>query len=133
MTEPKYRCSDCKLRHKGDQQRRKKLEEAMACDYMAKSNRHQYLPDHCNKGNPAIKYNKCIGNYYFGQWTTLINYYPKWEQGILPYDGGYFDQPLKFVEAMELVHNLISENTASKESKNNQLKGLNNGKRPSKR
>lgn len=28
----------------------------------------------------------------------------------MPFSGGLFDQPAKFVESMNLIHNLISEN-----------------------
>lgn len=89
----------------------------MACREIVEKPRHQYKPDHNNKGNPSINYNHCIGNYYNGFFASLINYYPKWNSGILPYEGGYMEQPAKFVEIMELVHNLIKENETEQHRK----------------
>lgn len=117
LTQPRYRCFDCKNKYKNDKEKASKNFEAMACNYMATKARHGYKPDFNNKGNPAIEYFNCIGNHYYGQWSGIINYYPKWEKGILPFSGGYSEQPAKFVEIMDLVHNLIKENEQESERK----------------
>lgn len=115
LTEPRYRCDDCHKKYKNDPVKDKKLKESMACNYIASKNRHQYKPSYdSTMGNPKILYKKCVGNYYFGEWVSIINYYPNYEKGVMPFSGGLFDQPSKFVECMSLVHNLIRENEHEK-------------------
>jgi hypothetical protein len=129
MTQPVYRCHDCKNKYKYEPERRKKYVESMACNFLADKPRHQYRPEHNNKGNPKISYNTCVGNFYFAYWASLINYYPDYEKGILPYSGSFFEQPAKFVEAMQLIHNLIRENENQKSKKDEMLrKNRRNGK-----
>jgi len=112
LTEPKYRCDDCKFKHKGD--KFTKQQTFMACNYVAKSHRHKYLASHNNQGNPSVKYFNCIGNHYYGGWANIINFLPDYEKGIMPFTGGLMEQPSKFVEVMNLVHNLVSENDTEK-------------------
>lgn len=129
MTEPKYRCSDCKLKYKSDQAKLKKNLEFMACDYIPDKPRHFYKPEFNNQGNPVINYKNCIGNYYNNFFASMINYYPKYKDGILPFAGGMYDQPSKFVDLMDLVHNLISENNESNRQKQQLLAKRRNGTR----
>ena len=103
----------------------------MACNYYAEKPRHQYKPEFNNSDNPTILYNKCIGNFYNGFYASLINSYHKFNDGMLPFMGGLYDQPAKFVEYMNIVQNLISENNSKKE-REAKLRNL-NGKRPGKR
>lgn len=86
----------------------------MACNYMAEKPRHSYIPAHGNEGNPKIFYNQCIGNYYNGYWSGIINYYPQYQDNLMPFSGGFMDQPAKLVDAMKLIHNLIKENELEK-------------------
>ena len=46
----------------------------------------------------------------------LIRLLSKYQQNIYPYNGGYYEQPSKFVEAMNLIDNLLSEHKAEQES-----------------
>lgn len=117
-----------------DQDKWDRQKEAMACGYVADKPRHQYTPDFNNKGNPSILYKNCIGNHYYGKWASIINYYNMYEKGIMPFKGGLMDQPAKFVEIMDLVHNLIKENEQEVQRKQ-QLATRNraSGKRSSKR
>jgi len=82
----------------------------MACNYFSNKPRHAYTPGHNNFGNPKVNYFNCIGNHFYARWSTLINYYPDYKDGIMPFSGGKFEQPSKFVDVMDLVHNLIKEN-----------------------
>lgn len=45
--------------------------------------------------------------------VELINFSRKFESGQLYYPGTMSDQPAKFVEAMELIHNLFNEHEQS--------------------
>lgn len=117
MTNPQYRCFVCKNRYKTEQDKREKLKEVMGCSHISSKPKHTYRPEFNNDGNPIINYNNCVGNHFFSTWTSIINYYSKFSSGILAYDGGYMEQPAKFVEVMELVHNLIRENEQTTERK----------------
>lgn len=110
LTEPKYRCHDCKLKHSKDEAKFNRHKQAMACDYLADKPRHQYRPEFNNLCNPKVLYNKCIGNYYNGYFAVFINDYIKFKEGLLPFEGGLYDQPAKFAELYSLVDNLIREN-----------------------
>ena len=87
----------------------------MACSYYASKARHFYKPTYNNEGNPQVNFTQCIGNYYGAFWANLINYYPQYEKGLLPFEGSLMNQPSKFVEVMSLVHNLIREKDSEKE------------------
>jgi len=115
MVEPRYRCSDCHKKYRGDKVKDDKLKQSMACNYIASKTRHQYKPSSSStEGNPKINYKKCVGNFYFGEWVSIINNYNNYEKGVMPFSGGLFEQPSKFVECMSLVHNLIRENEDEK-------------------
>ena len=128
LTEPKYRCNDCKRKYSSDPIKWKKHREHMACNYNAEKPRHFYRPDYNNKGNPKVNYTKCIGNYYGSFWANLINYHPSYDKGLLPFEGSLMNQPAKFVEVMDLVHNLIREKDNEKEQQA-KLHGTRQGKR----
>lgn len=69
----------------------------------------EYLPKYSMRGNSKILYNHCPARFYDGGVAELISYHSKFESGIMPYSGGFYQQPSKFVEIMELIHNLINE------------------------
>ena len=131
MTTPRYRCSDCHLKYKFDEVKRNRHHASMACNYFTKKFRHKYTATHNNKGNPNILFYNCIGNYYYGQWANIINYHREYDKGLLPYQGGLFDMPSKFVDVMNLVDNLISENNTEKEQQS-KIEKQRNGRRSSK-
>ena len=51
-----------------------------------------------------IKYYTCIGNFYSESASHWIEYLPKYELGVMPFDGSYFDQPAKAIQVMRIVH-----------------------------
>lgn len=67
-------------------------------------------------GRPKILYSRCIGNFFNFEAMELIRLLSKYQQNIYPYSGGYYEQPSKFVEAMNLIDNLLSEHKAEQES-----------------
>lgn len=36
---------------------------------------------------------------------SWINFYNSFEQGVLPFEGGYMDQPSKFIDVMNIIAN----------------------------
>jgi hypothetical protein len=92
-----------------------KHQERLGCD--GRVNPHLvYTPNYSMKGRPKIKYSKCIGNYFNFSSMELVRYYAKFKENVFPYNGSYYEQPNKFVEAMELVQNLFMEHKEQKEA-----------------
>jgi len=89
----------------------------MACDYYTTETRHSYRPNHNNIGNPKLNYTNCVGNHFNNYWAYWINYTDTYEKGILPFSGTVLEQPNKFVEVMNLVQNLKSEDQQSKDAR----------------
>lgn len=50
-----------------------------------------------------IKYKTCPGNYYDGSVVSLIEMFSRFENGIMPFEGGYGDQPAKLINAFNLI------------------------------
>ena len=75
-----------------------------------------FLPTYSMKGRPKIVYSKCIGNFYSFRVRDLVGYLGIYNKNIYPYAGSYYDQPAKFVEAMELVQNLHIQKQEEKEA-----------------
>ena len=67
-------------------------------------------------GAAKISYKTCIANFKDFGVVDLISFHEQYEKGIMPYAGGYMEQPSKFVEIMDLVHNLKSEYGSEKEA-----------------
>lgn len=134
LTTPMYRCLDCKRKYATDPVKNEKNKQQKACDFIAEKPRHRYIAGHNNKGNPSISYSNCVGNHYYGGWASFINYSPMYNKGIMPFEGGLMDQPAKFVELMNLIDNLIQENTEDIKRKNELIsRNRSSGKKQSKR
>lgn len=66
-------------------------------------------------GAPDIVYYKCPANYQDNAAQKYMNLYQNYEKGQMPYPGSVLEQPSKFVELMELVHNLKDEYQTNRE------------------
>lgn len=108
LTNPEYNCFHCLKRYPRDKKRQDKHQERLGCDGSVDP-KLEYRPTHSMEGYPKIRYSKCIGNLFCQTSLELINFHPRWERGEFMHEGGYFKQPAKFVEAMNLVHNLIDQ------------------------
>jgi hypothetical protein len=58
----------------------------------------------------SIKYFKCPGNFFNEGYALIIESYRRYNEGILPYSGGLFEQPAKIIEAFSVIRSLDSEN-----------------------
>lgn len=57
----------------------------------------------------GFTYTRCPGNFYNPAYGQLVDVYRMFRQGILANAGGLLDQPAKYVDAMNLLENLISQ------------------------
>lgn len=109
MTNPDYQCRLCKTKYKRQPVMQKKHQDRKGCFEQKGSPCQQYLPQHNMVGYKKILYYKCPTLFYDRGASFFIDYYHSWTNGIMPYSGTYLEQPAKFVEVMDLVHNLLEE------------------------
>lgn len=106
-----FRCSICTNKYQNEPDKQKRLFQNHSCDSIKQKPIFTYRPEtHFMKGSQKIDYFTCIGNFYSPYWANIINYYEKYSKGVMPYSEGFMETPAKFVEIMDLVHNLINEN-----------------------
>jgi hypothetical protein len=111
MSNTMFRCSVCTTKYKSEPDKQARLFQNQSCKQIKEKPLFVYRPEtNFMAGQRKIDYFTCIGNLYSPYWASIINYYEKYSKGIMPYSAGYFELPAKFVEVMDLVHNLISEN-----------------------
>jgi hypothetical protein len=92
-----YNCVSCKHRH--TQQVR---DERKGCSKPTIQAFSQW-----RKGE--ISYKRCPVNYYSGSIANLIDSFRHFERGVLPYQGGLFEQSNKLIEAYSLIESLKLE------------------------
>lgn len=56
-----------------------------------------------------IRLKRCPANYWSGVWQEIFSNYGLLSCGVLPFEGGLFDQPSKMVEAYGLADLIVSE------------------------
>ncbi len=109
LADTNYNCHYCKLKYRGSQKRQDALFKQKACTFISENPSVKYTPNHSMKGSPKIVYYTCPANLKNIGTVDLINMSRAYKEGIMPYEGGIMQQPSKFVEVMDLVHNLIDE------------------------
>lgn len=57
-------------------------------------------------GSLKIVFKRCVGNFYWKPLEDYLRVYELYNAGVIPYPGSLMDQPAKFVELMDLLHNL---------------------------
>lgn len=55
------------------------------------------------QGGTRLNYNSCIGNFFSYSAMHWVGFYSSFEQGVMPFSGGYMDQPAKFIDVMNIV------------------------------
>lgn len=113
LTTPLYNCIHCKKMYPGQEERQRKHRERLGC---GGNSQQVYLPTYDMEPFPKIKYERCLGNFLDKNAIDLINYNTRWQNGDYPFNGGYLEQPAKFVEAMELVDNLKAQKSSEIEA-----------------
>ena len=116
MFDLQFNCSACNKKYPKVPARLKEHQARLGCDGKVNPNL-VYLPNHSMKGSPKVVYAKCIGNFFNFKAMELVKYLGMYDKNLFPYPGTYYEQPNKFVEAMELVQNLYIENQTEKEQK----------------
>ena len=116
-TNHNFNCSMCKAKYPRQPEKREAMFEQKSCKKLAPKTRFSYKPKHSMAGNLTVGYSTCPANLFNSGTLSLINMVNDYDKGVLPYSGGVFEQPAKFVEVMELVHNLKEEYNQEQEKK----------------
>lgn len=56
-----------------------------------------------DKDSFRINYSTCIGNFFSPAVVAWVQAYRKFDKGIMPYAGGYMDQPNKALEILRVI------------------------------
>lgn len=88
-----FNCYECKKLY--PEQKRKELK---GC--------HDQIKRPVAKYKDRLIFYKCPSNFYNAMVAQLFNHAGKIEKGLLPYEGGLFDQPAKLIQAYELMESL---------------------------
>ena len=111
-----FNCSQCKRKYPKQPDKLEKHRKRLGCDGSVDP-KLVYKPTHNMTSWPKILYSKCIGNFFDFRAMNLINYFHKYNKNAFPYKGSYYEQPNKFIEVMDLIGSLLSQDQAEKEEK----------------
>lgn len=122
-TNHNFNCTLCKQKYPRQPEKKEAMFKQKLCREIADRPRFSYKPTHSMAGNLTIKYSTCPANLFNSGTLSLINMVGSFNEGIMPYEGGLFEQPAKFVEVMELVHNLKEEYNSEQDKKLSKYNG----------
>ena len=107
LTNRDFICSQCQ----GKFVSRRDAEEMLAKTKRIKGceTPHKVAVHRIRQGDTKLNYSSCIGNFFSFSAMSWINFYNSFEQGVLPFQGGYMDQPSKFIDVMNIVSNYKQE------------------------
>lgn len=83
----------------------------------------------------GIKFHTCIGNFVSESVLSWLSSYHQWKKGILPFPGGYFDQPAKAIDVFTAFEGHFQRAEQARQKKEAakqrmlQSKGLGRGRR----
>ncbi len=87
------------------------------------------LPSQTKYHVDNLKFNRCIGNFYSQSGAMLIDFYYKYKEGVMPYEGALMDQPAKIIDVFNIIDGLIKNKTEDLRKKEaSKLKGKRNGR-----
>lgn len=124
LTNRDFICSQCQAKYANSPEQSEKYRRIKGCE------KQLPMPVHkIRQGQIGLQYLSCIGNYFSYSSMTWINFYNSFEQGVLPFEGGYMDQPSKFIDVMNIVGNYKQEQMLVNAQKQKQAAKMMRGKR----
>ena len=109
-------CKFCKRKHRGHPERQKNHQAKKGCFELIPGGRMIYRPEYVMEGSATIKYERCAAYFVDPAFSGFMDDYALYQKGIMPETGGHWRQSAKFAEAMNLIHNLISERQSKAEA-----------------
>lgn len=111
-------CSICQGKYEArpdGKQMLEKVKRVKGCESITSNLRHFII-----QGNTKLSYNTCIGNFVNDSSIYWINFYNHFEKGVMPFGGGYMDQPAKVIDVMSVVGSHKSDELSKASQKRKQ-------------
>ena len=86
---------------------------------------HYSTPIHTVQQAVTLKYKTCIGNFYSYPVVSWAGAHAQYEKGIMPFKGGYMEQPAKAIDILNIISELKNQ---QKELLNEQAKSRSRNK-----
>lgn len=112
-----FNCQQCKRKYPRDNVKQDALFKQKSCREIRNEPQFKYKATYSMEGSPNIMFNTCVANFKNSGAVEFINIEKSFSEGVMPFSGGILEQPSKFVELMELVHNLKIEHQKEMEKK----------------
>jgi hypothetical protein len=93
---PRFDCHKCAEKYPGRPELLKKERTILGCFGIREQ------PIHKIEG---INYYTCIGNFCDESAISWVEAHSQFELGVMPFEGGYMDQPAKAIETMRVIGN----------------------------
>jgi hypothetical protein len=100
MDNRKFRCEDCLSQFAGHQAEKEMLEKAQAlnvCKDVIDT------PRFVIGKQQDLKFYTCIGNFYRHEIAQMFRWFLQYEQGVMPFQGAFSDQPNKIIEIFSVM------------------------------
>lgn len=101
MDNQNFICSTCLGQYAnmpGGESRTKMNRRYKACETIEDRVVHQIVQD-----GMLLSYNTCIGNFFSTGAVMWVEAFRKFDKGIMPYQGGYMEQPNKAIDIFRII------------------------------
>jgi len=101
LSNQKYNCRHCLTQYSNrsdSQMITEKVRRIKNCEVVGEQYIHQIL-----QGNTQMMFSTCPGNFFSQSAMSWVEMSHSMEKGILPYPGGYMDQPNKAIEVLRII------------------------------
>lgn len=101
LTNRDFICSQCQSKHSNRADHKEMLEKTKRIKGCTTPHT---MPVHkISQGGVRVSYASCIGNYFSFSAMGWVNFYNSFEKGVMPFSGGYMDQPAKLIDVMNII------------------------------
>lgn len=121
LNNDKFLCYACHTRYPS-KEKIETYKEQYRCEKPASFNVHEFV-----QNGVRYKFNRCIGNYFSTAAVSWLETTNQMDKGILPYPGGYLNQPNKAIEVMRIIKG--EQLALSRKREEEQARKMNRGKR----
>lgn len=101
LTNREFICSTCQSKYSNRtdaQEMLAKVKRVKGCEIP-----HKVAVHRITQCGVRLNYASCIGNFFSFSAMNWISFYNSFENGVMPFSGGYMDQPSKFIDVMNVV------------------------------
>lgn len=120
MSNPDFICNTCIGKYEDRPQLLEKRKRTKGCE------QHYAVPIHTIiQDNKVMRFTNCIGNYVSMSAVTFIEATRGFENGVMPFAGGYMEQPNKIMEIFRIIQaQTLVEKDRKAQQRNNKMKSV---------